>query len=150
LILFHNIDIDLSVKNKNFIKNWIKNSIINHYKKLGDINIIFCSDKYLLKINKQYLNHNYYTDVITFNYNNQNKINGDIFISIDTVKQNSITFNTNFDNEILRVIIHGILHLIGYNDKTKKEQKLMREKENELLSQINHTEILFHVKQNKN
>jgi len=147
LILFHNIDIDLSVKNKSIVKNWIKNSITDHFKKPGDINIIFCSDNYLLNINNQYLNHNYYTDVITFNYNNKNKINGDIFISVDTVKQNSITFNSNFNNEILRVIIHGILHLINYNDKTKKEQILMRKKEDELLSKIDHTKILFHMKQ---
>jgi rRNA maturation RNase YbeY len=122
-------DIDIS----SYIK-WI-GKIINQYNyTTGDINYIFCSNKYILQINKKYLNHNYFTDIITFNYNENNIINSDIFISIETVNENADCYNTTFYNELSRVIIHGILHLIGFDDKTKEDQAIMTQKENEALS----------------
>lgn len=96
----------------------------------GDISIIFCSDEYLLKINEQYLGHNYYTDIVTFDYVENSVISGDLFISIDRVRDNAKELNIAFKEELNRVIIHGVLHLTGYKDKTEAEKTVMREKEN--------------------
>ncbi len=104
--------------------------ISNENKIAGELSFIFCSDNFLLGMNKTYLKHDFYTDVITFDYCENDIISGDIFISIDRIKENAKTFKTTFENELYRVMIHGILHLVGYNDKTDKEQKQMREKEN--------------------
>lgn len=120
-------------KNKIKIKQWIKDIVTREDKKLGEISYIFCDDNKILEVNKQYLSHDYFTDIITFDYVEKDIISGDIIISIDRVKENSKSFNSSFDDELHRVIIHGVLHLIGYNDKTDKEQQLMREKENECL-----------------
>jgi rRNA maturation RNase YbeY len=110
----------------------IENSILH------TLSIIFTSDKFLIKINKKYLFHNYYTDVLTFNYAiNNNIIYGDIFISIDRIKINCIIFNTTFINELVRVIIHGLLHLLGYNDSNNTERNIMRKKENFYLNLFN-------------
>lgn len=98
------------------------------------LSYIFCSDKYLQEINNQYLKHRTFTDIITFNYGAEEGIEGDIFISINRVKENANKFKSDFDTELHRVIIHGVLHLIGYNDKTKTEKALMREKEDTYLS----------------
>jgi len=108
---------------------WIKNIISNENKKLGDINYIFCNDDYILEINKEYLNHDYYTDIITFDYCKENYISGDIFISLQRVLDNTKIHKTNYEDELNRVISHGILHLCGYKDKTEEEQKTMRSKE---------------------
>jgi rRNA maturation RNase YbeY len=102
----------------------------------GDISIVFCSDDYLKVINLKYLNHDYYTDVITFDYSENNRISGDLFISIDRVNENAGLNNINFIQELYRVIIHGVLHLCGYNDKTVKEKKEIREKEDFFLNAI--------------
>ena len=102
--------------------------------KIGEINYIFCSDNYILKINKDYLNHNYFTDIITFNYNEGKKVNADIFISIDTVKSNANSRKIDFYNELHRVMVHGILHLVGYNDKTPTQQIEMTSKEDYYLN----------------
>jgi probable rRNA maturation factor len=118
------------------LKNQVKNLIYSEIKKMGDITLIFCSDKYLLDINVNCLNHNYYTDIITFNYVEGETISGDLFISIDRIKENSKEFNTTFIKELYRVIFHGILHLIGFNDKTEEEQKIMRGKEDLYLSAV--------------
>jgi rRNA maturation RNase YbeY len=118
------------LKNKRKIKNWLKDTIENEKKKVGDINYIFCSKKYLKKINQDYLSKNYETDVISFDFSKDNKISGDIYISSETVKKNSIIFNVCFNNELKRVMVHGLLHLLNYNDKSKQELKIMREKEN--------------------
>jgi rRNA maturation RNase YbeY len=112
---------------------WI-NSIIQSYQKYaGEITYIFCSDEEILRINKQYLNHDYYTDIITFDYTEGDRLSGDLFISLDTVKTNSEKFATDYDEELHRVMIHGILHLCGFTDKSPKAESLMREKENEAL-----------------
>ncbi len=123
------------------IKKYIKLLINNELKKPGDISIIFCSDNYLLDINKEYLKHNYFTDIITFNYVEGNTISGDLFISIDRVKENSIEFKSGWKKELYRVIFHGLLHLIGYNDKTPEEIKIIREKEDMYLSEVDFSEI---------
>jgi probable rRNA maturation factor len=104
----------------------------------GDLNFIFTDDETLHKINIQFLNHHYFTDVITFNYNDGDLINGEVYISIDMVKQNSINYNVSFKNEILRVMMHGILHLFGYEDKSGKEREKMKEKEDLLMADFNY------------
>lgn len=128
MISFFTEDVDYTLKDKLKIKRWIQQTVASESKKTGDINIIFCSDEYLLDVNKQYLNHDYYTDIITFNYNTD-KINGDLFISLDRVADNANQNNVPRETELLRVIIHGVLHLLGYNDKTAKEEKEIRAKE---------------------
>jgi len=113
------------------------NSLIkNELKKTGEVSVVFCSDEYLLKMNKDYLNHDYYTDIITFDYVEGNTISGDLFISLDRVKENAKKFNTPVLHEVFRVVFHGTLHLLGYKDKTEEEQKLMREKEDYYLSEV--------------
>lgn len=133
MISFFIEDVDYSLKDKLKIKRWIQQTITTEGKKTGDINIIFCSDEYLLEVNKQYLNHDYYTDIITFNYNTD-KINGDLFISLDRVGDNANQNNVPRETELLRVIIHGVLHLLGFNDKTAKEEKIIRAKEDSCLT----------------
>ena len=133
MIRFHFTN-SFTLKNKRKIKNWLKDTIVNEKKKVGDINYIFCSKEYLKKMNNDYLTKNYETDVISFDFSNDNKISGDIYISSETVKKNSIIFNVCFNNELKRVMVHGLLHLLNYNDKSKQEMKIMREKENFYIS----------------
>lgn len=121
---------------KDFISSEIDKLIVNEKMQAGDLSVIFCSDKYLLEMNKKHLEHDYYTDIITFNYVSGNLISGDLFISIDRVRENAIKFNTDFCQELYRVIFHGVLHLIGYNDTTSSDKQLMRLKENEYLEKI--------------
>tara|TARA_B110000014_G_C19947885_1_gene490495 strand:+ start:403 stop:810 length:408 start_codon:yes stop_codon:yes gene_type:complete len=110
-------------------KQWVKGIILEENKKEGDILFVFCNDKYLLKKNIQFLNHDTYTDVITFDYCSDSIINGDIFISTERVKENAKNLEVDFFNELNRVMVHGLLHLLGYKDKTELDAKLMREKE---------------------
>jgi len=133
MILFYNEDILMPKIQKRVLKNWIKKiAIINSFQ-VGDINFIFCSNNYILDINLKYLSHNYFTDIITFNYNSNKTIAGDIFISIETVIQNASEYSVSFDDELKRVIIHGILHLIGYDDQTVEQKSIMSEQENQAL-----------------
>ena len=129
MIRFHFTN-SFTLKNKRKIKNWLKETIFNEKKKVGDINYVFCSKEYLKKMNNDYLSKDYETDVISFDFSKDNKISGDIYISSETVKKNSIIFNVCFNNELKRVMVHGLLHLLNYNDKNKQELKIMREKEN--------------------
>ncbi|SFE53093.1 rRNA maturation RNase YbeY [Sunxiuqinia elliptica] len=108
---------------------WIKNSIRKEGKNTSEISFIFCSDDYLLDINRQYLDHDYYTDIITFDYVEGDDVSGDVFISIDRVRENAETFQVGFQNELNRIIIHGVLHLLGYKDKEADEKKIMTGKE---------------------
>ncbi|MCD4835214.1 MAG: rRNA maturation RNase YbeY [Bacteroidales bacterium] len=135
-IKFFTEDTKFNLRNKNLIKNWVNSVITSVDKKTGNINFIFTSDKYLLKINKEYLSHKYYTDIITFNYCENEIISGDIFISIETVKNNSSRFNVTIIEELHRVIIHGILHLLGFDDQSDEEKAVMREKENYYLERL--------------
>ncbi len=130
MISFQNQSISFKLKEKTRLKAWIKTVTEKEKHRLGDINYIFCSDDELLEINIQHLNHTTYTDIITFDYTEGNKISSDIFISIDRVEENAKKFNVSFEEELHRVMIHGILHLCGYKDKSKADAELMRKKEN--------------------
>lgn len=127
-------DIKFEFKNRLLNNKWLRLVAESEIKKLGDINIIFCSDNYILDVNMKYLQHDYFTDIITFDYCEGDVISGDLFISIDSVKENSVFYNTEFADELNRVMVHGVLHLIGYNDHCDKDIKLMRSKEDYYLS----------------
>ena len=132
---FFEEEISFKPKQLRALKSWINQTIISENYQLSELNFICCSDNYLLKINKQYLNHDTYTDIITFdNSEEQGLIYGDVFISIDRVKENAKTFKTTLATELHRVIIHGTLHLLGYKDKSIKEKTLMTKKEDFYLS----------------
>jgi len=122
--------------NKPLIKQWIKEIILSENKKSGTIIFNFCTDIQLLEINKKHLNHNYFTDIISFDYTENNVISGDIYISMDRIYDNSVTFNTNIENEMYRVLSHGILHFCGYKDKSDAESFTMRYKEDEKITII--------------
>ncbi|MDR6514955.1 rRNA maturation RNase YbeY [Chryseobacterium camelliae] len=116
-------------------KQWLEAIIISEGKKPGEINYIFCDDEYLLKINQDYLQHDYYTDIITFDYVKGKTINGEIFVSLQRISDNASTLSREYEEELRRVLAHGILHLSGYKDKTEEEEKLMRSKEDFYLKQ---------------
>lgn len=129
-VFFYNVDIDFLLKEKKRLKSFIEALFVKEKKTLQSLNYVFCSDEYLLNINKTYLNHNFCTDIITFDLSeSQNQKNGEVYISIERVKENAIANKTPFYLELLRVIFHGPLHLCGHKDKTKKELKQMRQKE---------------------
>ena len=134
-IHFFSEDISFTLKEKNKVRNWIKNTIRSEGKKLRELNFIFCSDAYLLEINKQYLNHDTFTDIVTFdNSESPDLIIGDVFISIERIQENASKYKVAEKDELHRVIIHGTLHLIGYKDKTKSDKSLMTEKEDHHLA----------------
>ncbi|WP_026632708.1 rRNA maturation RNase YbeY [Dyadobacter alkalitolerans] len=127
-----NVDFDLLRPLKT--KKWIKNTSISEGYEIADLNYIFCNDDYLLEINKQYLDHDYFTDIITFdNSEEENVIEGDIYISVDRVRENAATFHADFETEMRRVLIHGLLHLMGYDDTDEKLKAAMRAKEDQYL-----------------
>ncbi|WP_069660040.1 rRNA maturation RNase YbeY [Arcticibacter eurypsychrophilus] len=134
-IQFHSEEITYILKQKEHIRKWIKASIREEGKIPSEISFIFCSDAYLLNINNQYLHHDTYTDIITFdNSEETDLIAGDIFISIDRIRENAVTFHISEKDEVHRVLIHGILHLLGYTDKGNEHKNLMTSKENYYLS----------------
>jgi rRNA maturation RNase YbeY len=133
-ISFNTVDTSYTVKHKKNLRSWIKETISKEKKSLGEISFNFCSDEYLLSVNKEHLNHDYYTDIITFDFCENDIISGDIYISIDRVKENAKTENKTINDELHRVIIHGILHLCGYKDKKPADASVMREKEDFYLS----------------
>jgi len=141
-VKYFNEDIGFPKVKKRITSSWIKQVISIEEKRVGDISFIFCSDEYLLDVNRKYLNHDYYTDIITFDDVEGNVINGDIFISVDRVKENSNEFRTSFENEIHRIIIHGVLHLLGYKDKAPKDKRLMTEKEDLYLKLFNDSYLI--------
>ena len=122
------------LKGKTRIKQWLKLVAESEVYTLGNISVIFCSDNYILDINQRYLQHDYYTDIITFDYTEGTKISGDLFVSVDSVKENSVEYGVEFEDELHRVIVHGILHLIGYDDHTEEDIRVMRSKEDYYLS----------------
>ena len=115
------------------LANWIESIAKLYNKEIGEISYLFCDDEKILEVNQQYLNHDFYTDIITFDYSEENMISGDIIISLQTVESNSQMYNTSFLEELHRVIIHGILHLSGLNDSTEEEEKVMRDAESNAL-----------------
>jgi rRNA maturation RNase YbeY len=135
-----NYESEFNLENEEAIGNWLSAVILSEGKKEGEINYIFCDDEYLHKINLEYLNHDDLTDIISFDYTMGNEISGDIFISVERVQDNAVDFKVAFEEELRRVIVHGVLHYCGYKDKGEKDGQLMRSKENEKLS-------LFHVEQ---
>lgn len=135
-----NYETDFTLENEDVYASWLSNVISSENKKEGEINYIFCDDEYLHKINVEYLNHDTLTDVISFDYTMGNEISGDCFISVERVKDNASDFNVAFDEEIKRVLAHGILHYCGYKDKTDVDEEVMRSKEDEKIA-------LFHVEQ---
>ena len=136
----YNYETDFELTYESAISEWISKVIVSENKSEGEINFIFCDDDYLLEINKQHLNHDTLTDVISFDYSLGNELSGDVFISIERVQDNAKDFKVSFTEELNRVMIHGILHYCGYKDKTEEDKRLMRNKEDEKLK-------LFHVEQ---
>lgn len=135
-ITFQTENIDFPKIKKQSTKNWIKFVAGSYGKKIGEVNYLFCTDEKILEVNNQYLSHDFYTDIITFDYSEGDKISGDIFISLDTVRSNSQKYNTDFTEELHRVIIHGVLHLCGINDKTDIDADKMRKAENTALEMM--------------
>jgi rRNA maturation RNase YbeY len=131
---------DFRLKDSKKYTDWIKKILISESHQFADISYVFCTDKYLLDLNKKFLGHNTYTDIISFDYSEGNRISGEIYISTERVKENAQRYNVEFDTELKRVMAHGILHLVGYKDKTEEDQKVMRAKEDEKMD-------MFHVKQ---
>lgn len=135
-----NYETDFQLDNEEAFENWILRAIASESKELGEISYIFCDDEYLHKINVAYLNHDDLTDIISFDYSEGKILQGDIFISIERVKDNAHDFNVPFDDELKRVMIHGVLHYCGYKDKSEADEKIMRSKEDEKVT-------MFHVEQ---
>lgn len=133
-ITYYTEEVKLPKLKKRAVNDWIKEVAAKHGKTIGNISYIFCSDEKMLEVNRQYLQHDYYTDIITFDYTEKDRLSGDIFISLDTVKSNSNQFGTLYIEELHRVIIHGILHLCGINDKGPGEREIMAEEENRALA----------------
>ena len=142
MIYFNDLDSSCRVKNRKLVKRWLSGVISSSGKKLGDISVILCSDNYLLDVNNQYLDHNYYTDIITFDYTEKDIVGGDLFISYDRVKENAKQEGVLIQHELRRVMVHGVLHLLGLKDKTKTEAKTMRAAEDVALK-------MFHVEHSK-
>jgi probable rRNA maturation factor len=133
-ISFFEEDIQYNLKDKTKVRQWIKDTIAAEGYKLDELTYVFCSDEYLLKMNRQYLDHDTYTDIITFDNSSAGKtVTGDIFISIDRIRENAAKFNQTVVNELHRVIIHGLLHLLGYKDKTPADNKKMTQMEDKYL-----------------
>jgi len=129
-------ELDFSVGGENKIKDWIKKVVRAEGKTCGQLYYFFCTDDHLLNINKEFLNHNTYTDIVTFDYSEKKAVSGEIFISIERVHENAKKFKQPFERELLRTVIHGVLHLCGYGDKKPADKKKMRAKEDEALSQF--------------
>lgn len=139
MINYH-YETEFDLENIKEYTSWINTIVVSENVRLGDLSYIFCSDEYLIKLNQKYLGHDTYTDIVTFNYSEEDVISGEIYISVDRVKENAVKFKEDFNRELLRVMAHGVLHLLGYNDKSKKEKEVMRTKEDEKIN-------MFHVKQ---
>lgn len=139
MINYHYL-IDFKLDNENYYSSWLDKTCKTEDAVIAELNYIFCDDHYLLKMNQEYLQHDYFTDIITFDYAVGKRVCGDLYISIDRVRENAETFNVSFENELRRVMVHGVLHLMGYSDKTPTATAEMRAKEEEKLN-------LFHVEQ---
>lgn len=134
MIQFINENTDIPVLQKRRLTQWIKSTAMEYGRKTGEISYIFCSEERILEINRQYLKHDYFTDIITFDYSEKDILSGDIFISPETLKTNALEFNVSFEEELLRIIIHGILHLCGQDDKSPEDKIQMTAKEDKALN----------------
>jgi len=134
MITYHFEQTKFVFRQKTLTSKWLRLVAESEIRRIGDISIIFCSDNYILDINRRYLGHDYFTDIITFDYCEGDRLSGDLFISVDSVRENSVDYGTEFKDELNRVIVHGILHLIGYDDHTEEDVKVMRSKEDYYLS----------------
>jgi len=134
MISYYFEDTDFIFKDKTRNNKWLRLVAESEIRKIGDISIIFCSDNYILDVNQKYLQHDYFTDIITFDYCEGDRLSGDLFISVDSVRENAVEYGTDFSEELYRVIVHGVLHLIGYDDHNDKDIAMMRKKENYYLS----------------
>ncbi|WP_411029379.1 rRNA maturation RNase YbeY [Spongiimicrobium sp. 3-5] len=139
MIEYH-YETDFKLREETKFTDWITRIFESEQRVCERLDYIFCNDEYLLEINRKYLNHDTFTDIVTFDYSEGGNVIGDIFISVERVKENGLDLNINFEDELLRVMSHGVLHLLGYNDKKAADVDLMREKENEKIK-------LFHVEQ---
>ena len=135
-IHFHTMDVDYALRHKNALKRWIKDCVLAENRTIKSVQVIFCSDGYLLEINRQFLQHDDYTDIITFDYGTKASISGDIFISLERVFDNASQFQQRTEVELYRVVIHGFMHLCGYKDKSKSDEKTMRAKEDACLKKL--------------
>ena len=135
-IFFHTVEITFVLEGENRTSIWLTKLVESHEKKVGELNYIFCSDDYLLKMNQEHLNHDYFTDIITFDYCEKDVVSGDLFISIDRTKENAKTFGKTQINELNRVIAHGLLHLLGFKDKTSQDIAEMRRMEEKALNML--------------
>ncbi|RRJ94170.1 rRNA maturation RNase YbeY [Flavobacterium macacae] len=135
-----NYETDFELSDETAISNWLSQVILSESKKEGDINYVFCDDEYLHKINVEYLDHDTLTDIISFDYSIGNELHGDIFVSVERVADNAKDYEVTFDEELKRVLVHGILHYAGYKDKSEDDELKMRQKEEEKMA-------MFHVKQ---
>ena len=133
-----NYQTDFILDNQSQISDWIEEIMILEGYQMGDINYVFCDDLYLNKMNVEFLNHDTYTDIISFDYSLGKQLHGDIYISVERVIENAQIYQSSFKNELCRVMIHGILHYMGFKDKTNDQQKEMTEKENQCLLKLNH------------
>ena len=122
--------------NQGVVSQWIEAVARSFNKSVGELAYIFCNDEKILEVNREFLNHDYFTDIITFDYSNRRRIAGDMFISLDTVRSNAELFSKNYDDELMRVVIHGVLHLVGINDKGEGEREIMEKHENEALEML--------------
>ena len=134
MISYYFEDTDFVFRAKTLNNKWLRLVAESEIWRVGQISIIFCSDNYILDVNQRYLQHDYFTDIITFDYCEGDRLSGDLFISVDSVRENAIEYGTEFNDELNRVIVHGILHLIGYDDHTEEDISVMRNKENYYLS----------------
>ena len=134
MITFQTENIEMPAIDQAKVRDWVRNVAASYQKKVGEIAYFFCDDEKILEVNRQYLQHDYYTDIITFDYCEGNKLSGDLFISLDTVRSNSELFGTDYNTELHRVIIHGVLHLCGINDKGPGEREIMEAAENKALA----------------
>ena len=135
-----NYETDFELGNEEAYADWLSKVIVSEGKSEGEINYVFCDDEYLHKINVEYLQHDTLTDIISFDYSVGNELHGDIFVSVERVKDNAADFNVSFDEELKRVLVHGILHYCGYKDKSEADEQMMRNKEDEKIG-------MFHVEQ---
>jgi len=134
MIIYNSCDVKIPAIDQLRINEWVNRVVVNNSFEIGEINYYFCSDDYLLEMNREYLSHDYFTDIITFDYTVAEIISGDLFISIDTVADNAKDYGCEYIQELYRVMIHGVLHLMGIDDKTDEDQEIMTQKEDESLA----------------